>query len=108
MGCMFQPKFSNPRAYLKVNWHRTSLTPVREVYRMDNWEEHLASQDYRGRVRLLTEELQEGWARLQISRLRINDSGTYQCSVQTARGADYKTITLSVVGEYRVCESPTV
>ncbi|XP_075945931.1 programmed cell death 1 ligand 1-like [Anarhichas minor] len=100
MGCRFQPKFSNPRADLKVTWHWTHLTSVREVYRMDNWEEHLGSQDYQGRVRLLTEELQEGWARLQISRLRINDSGTYQCLVQTAEGADYKAITLSVVAPY--------
>ncbi|KAM6901225.1 uncharacterized protein PEZ65_019392 [Lycodopsis pacificus] len=103
MGCMFQPKFSNAHAHLKVNWHWTSPpTSVREVCRMDNWEEHpiVLGLDYQGRVRLLTEELQEGLARLQISRLRINDSGTYQCLVQTAEGADYKTMTLSVVAPY--------
>lgn len=36
---------------------------------------------------------------LQISDLRITDSGTYQCLVQTTEGTDYKTITLSVVGK---------
>ncbi|XP_068561914.1 programmed cell death 1 ligand 2-like [Cebidichthys violaceus] len=100
MGCRFQPKLSNALADLKVTWHWTSSKSVREVYRMDNGKEHLASRDYQGRVRLLTEELQEGWAKLQISRLRINDSGTYQCSVQTAEGADYKAISLSVVAPY--------
>ncbi|XP_078126919.1 butyrophilin-like protein 1 isoform X1 [Sander vitreus] len=102
MGCRFQPKLSNYHADLKVTWHWIHTNLVREVYRMDNWKENLAFRDpdYRGRVRLLTEELQKGWAKLQVSRLRINDSGTYQCLVQTGEGADYKTITLSVVAPY--------
>ncbi|XP_054468529.1 programmed cell death 1 ligand 1-like [Anoplopoma fimbria] len=103
MGCRFQPKLSNLNADLKVTWHWISSTSFREVYRMDNWKEHLASRDpdYRGRVKLLTEELHEGRAKLQVSRLRINDSGTYQCLVQTAEGVDYKMITLSVVAPYK-------
>lgn len=44
---------------------------------------------------------------LQVSRLRINDSGTYQCLVQTEEGADYKTITLSVRGKFQICDSVT-
>uniref|UniRef100_A0A8C2XGL8 Uncharacterized protein n=2 Tax=Cyclopterus lumpus TaxID=8103 RepID=A0A8C2XGL8_CYCLU len=102
MGCRFQPKLSNPHADLKVTWHWIGSASVRVVYRMDNWMEHMASQDpdYRGRVRLLTDELQEGRAKIQISRLRINDSGSYQCLVQTEEGADYKTTRLSVVAPY--------
>ncbi|XP_068430844.1 butyrophilin subfamily 1 member A1-like [Clinocottus analis] len=103
MGCRFQPKLSNPKAVLKVTWHWiSSLSSAREVYRMDDWKENLASRDpdYRGRVRLLTEELQEGRAKIQVSGLRINDSGTYQCLVLTEEGADYKTIRLSVVAPY--------
>ncbi|XP_076613405.1 butyrophilin subfamily 2 member A2-like isoform X2 [Chaetodon auriga] len=106
MGCRFQPKPSNPDDHLKVRWHwitSTLFREFREVYRMDNGVEQLATQspDYQGRARLLTEELEEGWAKLQISRLRINDSGTYQCMVQTGEGADYKTITLSVKAPYK-------
>ncbi|KAK2888389.1 hypothetical protein Q8A73_019837 [Channa argus] len=101
MGCKFQPKPSNPQAQLKVTWHWLNSTIVREVYQLNNGLEHPASQEYKGRVRLLTEELKEGWAKLQVSRLRINDSGTYQCLVQTGEGADYKTITLSVVAPYK-------
>ncbi|XP_029299885.1 CD276 antigen [Cottoperca gobio] len=102
MSCRFRPKLSHPLAYLKVTWHWFTYTLVRDVYRMDNWKEDLASQDpdYQGRVRLLTEQLQEGWSKLQISRLRINDSGTYQCLVE-GEGADYKTMTLSVVAPYK-------
>lgn len=70
---------------------------------MDDWRENLASRDpdYVGRVRLLTDDLQDGWAKLEISKLRINDSGNYQCLVQTKEGADYKTITLSVTAPYK-------
>lgn len=35
----------------------------------------------------------------QISRLRINDTGTYQCLVNTEQGADYKEVHLSVTGD---------
>ncbi|CAJ1070907.1 uncharacterized protein si:ch211-241b2.5 [Xyrichtys novacula] len=41
---------------------------------------------------------------LQISRLRINDSGVYQCLVETPEGADYKRITLSVKASYKDVE----
>lgn len=103
MGCRFQPKLLSPLADLKVTWHWISNSLVRDVYRMDDWRENLASRDpdYVGRVRLLTDELQDGWAKLEISKLRINDSGNYQCLVQTKEGADYKTITLSVTAPYK-------
>uniref|UniRef100_A0A3Q4BZR1 Ig-like domain-containing protein n=1 Tax=Mola mola TaxID=94237 RepID=A0A3Q4BZR1_MOLML len=103
MGCRFQPKLSNPQDPLKVTWHWISGTSSREVYRMDDRMEVSASQDpaYRGRVTLLTEELKDGWAKLKVSKLRIGDSGTYQCLVQTKEGADYKDVTLSVAGPYK-------
>ncbi|XP_041816499.1 CD276 antigen homolog isoform X2 [Chelmon rostratus] len=103
MGCRFQPKKSSPGDALKVTWHWVTQGSFREVYRIDNGVEQLANQspDYRGRASLLTEELEEGWARLQISRLRINDSGTYQCLAQTGDGADYKKITLLVKAPYK-------
>ncbi|KAK5851920.1 hypothetical protein PBY51_023433 [Eleginops maclovinus] len=103
MGCRFQPKLSNHQAALQVMWQWFTSTLIREVYHLDDWKQNVATQDpdYLGRVVLLTEELHKGWAKLKISRLRINDSGTYQCLVQTGEGADYKTTTLSVVAPYK-------
>ncbi|XP_073333985.1 uncharacterized protein [Pagrus major] len=103
MGCRFQPKLLNPHDNLKVTWQLITSGQAREVYRIDNGEEQSASQypDYQGRVKLLTKELNNGWAKLQISRLRINDSATYQCLVKTGEGADYKKITLSVSAPYK-------
>lgn len=36
---------------------------------------------------------------LQVSRLRVNDTGIYQCVVRTRNGADFKGIKLSVTGK---------
>ncbi|KAK2819050.1 hypothetical protein Q5P01_024611 [Channa striata] len=102
MGCKFQPKPSNLQAELKVTWNKLySNNQFRQVYQLDNGVERPASEEYKGRTRLFTEELNEGKVKLQVSRLRINDSGNYQCLVQTGEGADYKTITLLVVAPYK-------
>ncbi|XP_074545773.1 uncharacterized protein LOC141805007 [Halichoeres trimaculatus] len=104
MGCSFQPKLSSPHADLKVTWSRIHPSaPSVHVYGMDNGKELPDSQDpdYKGRVKLLTEELEHGLAKIQISELRISDSGTYQCLVDTSEGADYKAITLSIKAPYR-------
>ncbi|XP_055081710.1 CD276 antigen homolog [Periophthalmus magnuspinnatus] len=104
MGCSFQTPPPTALSGITVRWHW--IAPggdVREVYHMDNAGEQLATQhpDYRGRARLLTDEIKQGWAKLQISNLRISDSGKYQCFVQTEAGADYKTLTLSVFAPFK-------
>ncbi|KAK6315652.1 hypothetical protein J4Q44_G00131760 [Coregonus suidteri] len=100
MGCRFQPGGRGPN--LSVIWHRIWPPPVVEVYRLENRQEDLTSQNpqYRGRVRLVTEEITNGWAKLEVSMLRINDSGTYQCLVEMV-GADYKQTTLTVKAAYK-------
>lgn len=106
MRCSFHPVPSDTVTGLSVNWRwmkPNDHDTVREVYAMDNGKERLSSQnvDFHGRVKLNTEELQKGWAELQVSRLRINDSGTYQCLVKTGKGTDYKITTLSVMAPYK-------
>ncbi|XP_062269526.1 uncharacterized protein LOC133975561 [Platichthys flesus] len=101
MGCKFHPLPSNSDQDLKVSWHWIISGDSRDVYRINNGVEQPASPEYYGRVTLLKEQLRSGWAKLKLSNLRINDSGTYQCLVETAKGADYKTITLSVVAPYK-------
>ncbi|XP_035632651.1 programmed cell death 1 ligand 1-like isoform X2 [Oncorhynchus keta] len=100
MGCRFQPGGQGPD--LSVIWHRIWPPPVVEVYRLENRQEDLTSQNpqYRGRVRLVTEEITNGWAKIEVSMLRINDSGIYQCLVEMA-GADYKQTTLTVKASYK-------
>ncbi|XP_008422256.1 programmed cell death 1 ligand 1 isoform X1 [Poecilia reticulata] len=100
MGCRFSSKPANPQNDLKVVWHLTDTGPDQEVIRLVDNLESSASSKFKGRVKLLTDELKNSWAKIQISDLRITDSGTYQCLVQTTEGTDYKTITLSVGAQY--------
>ncbi|XP_053196196.1 uncharacterized protein LOC128380411 [Scomber japonicus] len=104
MKCRFDPVPSDPLTGLKVYWYWTMDNfPDRKVYVMDNGEKDLSlpDVDFQGRVKFSTEELQNGWAVLQLSRLKINDSGTYQCLIDTALGTDYKKMTLSVTAPYK-------
>ncbi|XP_055369417.1 programmed cell death 1 ligand 1 isoform X2 [Betta splendens] len=102
MGCRFQPKAAAEDSELRVTWHLISVSPVREVHQYQRGQQPGpgGAGEGPGRARLLAAELRDGWAKLQISSLRINDSGTYQCRVQTKEGADYKTMTLSVTAPY--------
>lgn len=72
MGCSFRPKPSTPLADLKMTWLRFPPDSGSLVYRMDKGKELLDSQDpdYKGRVKLLTEELENGLAKIQVSRCR--------------------------------------
>ncbi|XP_061525814.1 programmed cell death 1 ligand 1-like [Phycodurus eques] len=103
MGCRFFPLSQHPYEDLTVSWHWTSLARSREVYQMEKGQEQNSSQhsDFRGRARLLTEQIKDGWAKLQVTRLHINDTGTYQCKIRTTKGADYKDIKLSVTAPFK-------
>ena len=84
---------------LSVFWSRIHPDSFMEVYRMENGKEDLQFQNprYRGRVQLRRSELKNGRAVLEISNLRINDSGMYQCLMEMG-GADYKQTALTVRG----------
>ncbi|XP_061822030.1 programmed cell death 1 ligand 1-like isoform X2 [Nerophis lumbriciformis] len=103
MACRFFPLPPNPPQDVIVSWFWMASDSVREVCRLDNGVEQVGTQhpDFRGRARLLTEDIKDGWAKLQVSRLGIQDSGTYQCVVKTSEGADYKDIKLSVTAPYK-------
>uniref|UniRef100_A0A3B5L6T6 Ig-like domain-containing protein n=1 Tax=Xiphophorus couchianus TaxID=32473 RepID=A0A3B5L6T6_9TELE len=100
MGCRFSSKPANSQNDLKVIWHWMDGSPDQEVIRLVGNLESSSSSKFKGRVKLLTDELKNSWAKIQISDLRITDSGTYQCLVQTTEGTDYKTIALSVGAPY--------
>ncbi|XP_057675569.1 programmed cell death 1 ligand 1-like [Corythoichthys intestinalis] len=104
MGCRFQPLSQHPNEDLMISWwHSISSAQFRQVYRMSRGQEQVSLQhpDFIGRARLLTQEIKNGWAKLQVSNLRINDAGNYQCVVRTRNGADYKDIHLSVTAPYK-------
>ncbi|XP_061148755.1 programmed cell death 1 ligand 2-like isoform X2 [Syngnathus typhle] len=103
MGCHFYPLSPHPYEDLIVAWSWRFRASIHLVSFLESGLELDSSQhpDFKGRARLLTEEIKDGRAVLQLSRLRINDSGNYECVVRTRNGADYKYIQLSVTAPYK-------
>ncbi|XP_037615096.1 uncharacterized protein LOC119481860 isoform X8 [Sebastes umbrosus] len=56
-------------------------------------------EQFAGRVRCDKDVLRDGRIRLHMSRLRINDSGVYQCDVLTGDGSGSRICHLNVTGE---------
>ncbi|XP_068508880.1 programmed cell death 1 ligand 2-like isoform X2 [Syngnathus scovelli] len=103
MGCHFYPLSPHPHEDWMMTWYWRSRASPRLVSHLESGLEQDSFQhpDFKGRARLLTEEIKDGRAILQVSRLRINDSGNYQCVVQTRNGVNYTDIKLSVTAPYK-------
>ncbi|KAL4617364.1 programmed cell death 1 ligand 1 isoform X1 [Arapaima gigas] len=101
MECKFSPMNYNASS-LSVYWHRIDPMPSLGVYSLQNRQEDFTfpNSHFHGRVQLMKDKLSSGRAILNISNLRINDSGTYQCFVEMV-GADYKHTTLTVKASYK-------
>ncbi|XP_078532133.1 programmed cell death 1 ligand 2-like [Lissotriton helveticus] len=78
-----------------------SQTDQREVISFHRGKIDLPIQDgsYRGRATLLNETLYKGQAVLQITDVKLSDSGIYRCIIGYG-GADYKHIQLTVGASY--------
>lgn len=100
MGCRFSsiPSVSD----ISVIWKRISPLPSVDLYQLDKGRENPSaiSTQFQSRVRLLREELKKFRAVIELSQLRLNDSGTYQCIVIHASEDDYKQTTLTVLGQF--------
>ncbi|MGH0133275.1 UNVERIFIED_CONTAM: hypothetical protein FKN15_039732 [Acipenser sinensis] len=85
---------------INVYWHRMlSNGSEYEVYTLLNGNQDLQSQhpEYKERVYMKPDLLRKGRAELEISNVKISDSGSYRCLIKMG-GADYKQATLSVKG----------
>uniref|UniRef100_A0A8C5X3U4 Ig-like domain-containing protein n=1 Tax=Malurus cyaneus samueli TaxID=2593467 RepID=A0A8C5X3U4_9PASS len=61
----------------------------------------LGHSDFKGRIKLLKENLNLGQSLLQITDVKLRDAGDYRCLIEYG-GADYKTIHLKVKAPYRI------
>ncbi|KAK1174771.1 CD276 antigen-like [Acipenser oxyrinchus oxyrinchus] len=89
---------------INVYWHRMlSNGSEYEVYTLLNGNEDLQSQhpEYKGRAHMKPDLLRMGRAELEISNVKISDSGSYRCLIKMG-GADYKQATLSVKAPYKI------
>ncbi|KAJ7422904.1 hypothetical protein WISP_36266 [Willisornis vidua] len=86
---------------LSITWEKKDeLKKV--VYVLLKGEEDFKSQhsDFKGRIKLLKENLSLGQSLLQITDVKLGDAGFYHCIIGYG-GADYKTIRLKVKAPYR-------
>ncbi|KAA0719686.1 Programmed cell death 1 ligand 1 [Triplophysa tibetana] len=87
---------------LHVIWRRIDPKPEEEVYRYMRGRkmQNFTDPQFRERAHLIQEQLNQNRAVLQLKKLRIKDSGIYQCIVKVkddgGYDGDYKDIKLSV------------
>ncbi|RXM97422.1 Programmed cell death 1 ligand 1 [Acipenser ruthenus] len=72
-----------------------------EVYTLLNGNLQSQHPEYKGRVHMKPDLLRMGRAELEISNVKISDSGSYRCLIKMG-GADYKQATLSVKAPYKI------
>ncbi|EOB06083.1 Programmed cell death 1 ligand 1, partial [Anas platyrhynchos] len=100
MECTFPVNGKLKFRDLSVSWEKKDELG-KDVYVLFKGEEDFKSQhsDFRGRIKLLKENLKLGQSLLQIMDVKLRDAGLYRCLIDYG-GADYKTINLKVQGEF--------
>ncbi|KFP83019.1 Programmed cell death 1 ligand 1, partial [Acanthisitta chloris] len=101
MECTFPVNGKLKFRDLNVRWEKKDELK-KQVYLLLKGEEDFESQhsDFKGRIKLLKENLSLGQSLLQISDVKLRDAGFYRCIIGYG-GADYKTIHLKVNAPYR-------
>ncbi|KGL97792.1 Programmed cell death 1 ligand 1, partial [Charadrius vociferus] len=101
MECTFPVNGKLKFRDLSVTWEKKDELK-KQVYVLLKGEEDFKSQhsDFRGRIKLLKENLNLGQSLLQITDVKLRDAGFYRCIIGYG-GADYKTINLKVKAPYR-------
>lgn len=99
MECTFPVNGKLKFRDLSVSWEKKDELE-KQVYVLLKGEEDFRNQhsDFKGRIKLLKENLKLGQSLLQITDVKLRDAGFYQCVIGYG-GADYKTINLKVKGE---------
>lgn len=103
MKCSFPVPKEDDLNKLKVSWKHFPQRhhEARQVTMFNNGRENISSQEnmYKGRARLLVQELKNGEAILQIEEVRPTDAGTYLCLLQLG-AHDHQAIKLNVEASY--------
>ncbi|NXP56351.1 PD1L1 protein, partial [Heliornis fulica] len=101
MECTFPVNGELKFTDLSISWEKKDELK-KQVYVLLKGKEDVKSQhsDFKGRIKLLKENLNFGQSLLQITDVKLRDAGFYRCLIGYG-GADYKTITLKVKAPYR-------
>ncbi|XDV12407.1 hypothetical protein PO909_001099 [Leuciscus waleckii] len=94
LPCSVKPSISV--VDMRVEWFRLDLKDSVHLY--DDHEDRNTDQiqSYRGRTKLIHQELQRGNASLKLSTVRVSDEGRYKCFIQSKSWSDDATIDVRV------------
>lgn len=97
---IFQCSVSTERDFsMSVEWKRLDLRHDSDqyvlVYKSQDVDKSLMMKSYIGRVFLFPEELQNGNVSLKITNVTVNDSGKYECFLQSLG----KSVIVELLGE---------
>ncbi|XP_056117735.1 butyrophilin subfamily 1 member A1-like [Rhinichthys klamathensis goyatoka] len=96
LPCSVKPSFSV--VDMRVEWFRLDLKDSSLVHLYDDHEDRNTDQiqSYRGRTKLIHQELQRGNTSLKLSTVRVSDEGVYKCFIQSKSWFDEATFNVSV------------
>ncbi|KAK7167179.1 hypothetical protein R3I94_001547 [Phoxinus phoxinus] len=93
LPCSVKPSISV--VDMRVEWFRLDLKDSVHLY--DDHEDRNTEQiQYRGRTKLILQELQTGNASLKLSTVRVSDEGRYTCFIQSKSWSDDVTVDVRV------------
>uniref|UniRef100_A0A671PV15 Uncharacterized protein n=1 Tax=Sinocyclocheilus anshuiensis TaxID=1608454 RepID=A0A671PV15_9TELE len=96
LPCSVKPSISV--VDMRVEWFRLDLKDSQPVHLYEDHEDRNTDQiqSYRGRTKLIHQELQRGDASLKLSSVRVSDEGLYKCFIQSRSWYDDATVNVRV------------
>lgn len=83
--------------------HCLQLPELKVFFNMDTSSDEPQHEQFAGRVQCDKDALTTGQVRLQLSRVRSNDSGRYLCRMATQFGKKVKEFRLNITGKLCMC-----
>ncbi|CAI5660305.1 uncharacterized protein LOC109201440 [Oreochromis niloticus] len=84
-------------SYLFIQCFQMTDSEISDLYHFYDGVELSVSKKFSGRVQSDRDAIREGRIRLQLSTLRTNDSGLYNCTVRVDKGSGFAGCRLSVI-----------
>ncbi|XP_077078572.1 butyrophilin subfamily 1 member A1-like [Siphateles boraxobius] len=94
LPCFIKPNISV--VDMRVEWFRLDQKDSVHLYEDHEDRDTEQIQSYRGRTKLIHQELQRGNTSLKLSTVRVSDEGRYKCFIQSKSWSDDATVDVRV------------
>lgn len=86
--------------HMEVRWYHSELSTPVFLYRDGAEVTEMQTEEYRGRVEWIEDNVTEGSVALKIHNIRPSDHGQYWCRFQEGNYCGETSLLLNVAGEY--------